>query len=494
MNPLIRHAEALGLSRRDFLRHLLFSAGSISTATWLTACGNSHPLDGIASPGRSRFADIGPLLPPDENGVQLPAGFTSRVVAVFNEPPIAGSDFRWHSDPDGGGVFRTDDGGWIYLSNSEARDATTLFGQIPPLLPPALIDTLASRDSLETLNAVLGPITGLVPVNLPLVLPFKGGVSALRFDRDGTLVDAYPVQRNTTTNCSGGATPWGTWINGEEIADGYMFECSPLRDGGTPVRLDRFGRKAHEMAAVDVDGRAIYHTEDISSDDRFYRTVFPAAAWPQDGKPDYAQGVLQVLAVDEGLDAARAGPVPIRWLNAVDDGRPQNRVYLPESTVLAGNEGVWHFHGIVFFSTKSDDTIWALDTVGQTLESVYNPEDGPVGSPVDPNEPPMAGVDNICMTLDGEMVVVEDGGDMRAMVLLPDRSTIPLLRLPGNASGPFATEVTGPAFSPDGRRLYVANQRALRNGAPAVFGTGGVIYEITLPFAVRVDPPLARAL
>ena len=130
-------------------------------------------------------------------------------------------------------------------------------------------------------------------------------------------------------------------------------------------------------------------------------------------------------------------------------------------------------------------------TIGNTVESIYDPADGPVGSPVDPNEPEMFGVDNICMTLDGEMVVVEDGGDMRAMVLLPDGVTIPLLRLPGD---PSQTEVTGPAFSPDGRRLYVANQRALRNGEAAPFGAGGVIYEITMPFAVRVNPPLARAL
>lgn len=89
------------------------------------------------------------------------------------------------------------------------------------------------------------------------------------------------------------------------------------------------------------------------------------------------------------------------------------------------------------------------------------------------------------------MVVVEDGGDMRAMVLLPDRRTIPLLRLPGD---PDVTEVTGPAFSPDGQRIYVSSQRALRNGAPASFGTGGVVYEISMPFAVRVDTPLAQPL
>jgi uncharacterized protein len=476
MNPLLARAQQLGLSRRDFLRNLLLSAGSVSVASWLTS-------------RRSPFADIGPLLPPDENGIQLPAGFSSRVIAVVNEPPIAGNPgFLWHSDPDGGAVFRTDDGGWIYLSNCEARDATTLFGQITDA---PVISELATRESLEALSPVIGPVTGLSPLSPPLVLPFQGGVSALRFDRDGNLVDAYPVQRNTTTNCSGGPTPWGTWINGEEIVDGYMFECSPLRDGGTPIRLDRFGRKAHEMVAVDAAGRAIYHTEDITGSDRFYRTVFPAQAWPAGGKPDYSQGVLQVLAVDAGLDAARQGPVPIRWIDAIDDGRPQYQVYLDEATIFAGNEGVWFLDGFVFFSTKGDDNIWVIDTVGGTVESIYNPADGPIGSPVDPAEPQMAGVDNIAMTLDGEMIVVEDGGDMRAMVLLPDRSTIPLLRLPGE---PDVTEVTGAAFSPDGRRLYVANQRALRMGAPAAFGFGGVVYEITMPFAVRVDPPLARAL
>ena len=468
MNPLLKDIERLGQSRRDFLRNLLFSAGSLAPASWLSGChsvSSSSPAvgGGPVEPGRSRFADIGPLMAADDNGVELPEGFSSRVVAVFNEPPgAANPGFLWHADPDGGAVFRTSDGGWIYVSNSEVRDTTTGGAAGLPL---------TSREDAERLGLL------------------RGGVSALRFDADGALVDAYAVQRGTTTNCSGGPTPWGTWVNGEEIVDGYMFECSPLRDGGEPIRLDRFGRKAHEMAALDVEDRAIYHTEDMAGNERFYRTIFPTAtSWPSGGRPDWQQGVLQVLVVDAGIDAARQGPVPIRWVNAIDDGRRQSDVYLDETTVFAGNEGCWFLSGFVFFSTKSDDNIWAIDTIGGTIESIYNPDDGPVGSPADPDEPPMAGVDNITMTLDGEMVVVEDGGDMRAMVLLPDRTTIPLLRLPGD---PAVTEVTGPAFSPDGRRLYVANQRALRNGLPAGFGTGGVVYEITLPFAVRVAPPLA---
>ena len=499
-HPVLDDIQKQGLSRRRFLYNFLLAAGSVPMATWLTACGSDGNGIGGSQQGSnprdpnfdSQFATMGPLQAPDANGVQLPAGFSSRVVAVFNEAPIPSQpDFVWHSDPDGGGMFRTEDGGWIYISNSEARDATTLGAALPDA---PLISELLSRDALEALDGALGAITGLIPDSVPLILPFTGGVSALRFDAEGNLVDAYPVQRNTSTNCSGGATPWGTWINGEEILDGFMFECSPLRDGGTPRRLDRFGRKAHEMAAVDPDHRAISHTEDITGADRFYRTIFTENAWPEGGRPDFDQGVLQALVVEGGLEAARQGPTPIRWINAVDDGTPQPDVYQEETTVIAGNEGVWYLNGFVFLSNKVDDSIWAIDTIGNTIESIFDPNDAPAGSPVDEAEPRLTGVDNLIMTLDGEMIVVEDGGDMRAMVLLPDGRTIPLLRLPGDPDAQLPSEVTGPAFSPDGRRLYVASQRGLPDGTAVPFGFGGVIYEITMPFAVRVDPPLARPL
>lgn len=475
MNPLLKDAQARGLNRRQFLQNLLFCAGSVPAASWLTACGtSSQPMGvgagggggGLPDPGfASPFADIGPLLAPNADGIELPEGFTSRVVAVANEPPLMSDPtFTWHTDPDGGACFTTDDGGWIYVSNSEFRDFT---------------------------------VAGVPRETAALLGVFQGGVGALRFDADGTLIDAYAIQSGTTTNCSGGATPWGTWINGEEIADGIMFEASPLRDGGEAVPLPRFGRKAHEMVAVDPEGRAIYHTEDVTGADRFYRTIFPAAAWPAGGRPDMSQGILQVLQVPGPLGDAHDGPVPINWINAIDDGTPQPDVYQEESTIFAGNEGVFYLSGILFFTTKptgnpdTDDVIWAIDIAAGTIEAIYTPEDGPVGSPVDPDEPRLTGVDNIAMTDDGEMLVVEDGGDMRCMVLLPDRTTIPLLRLPGNAE---VTEVTGVAIAPTGDRIYVSSQRALRQGAPAAFGLGGVTYEIRMPFSVRVSAPMARPL
>lgn len=489
MNPILEKALADGLPRRRFLQNLLLSAGSVSTASWLTACGSpsgvrSETIPGLDPEFQSGFATMGPLQAANSDGIQLPAGFTSRTLAIYNQPVAYDSGgnsgaFLWHSDPDGGGTFSTNDGGWIYLSNSERRDSTSVIPNI-------------TREQAAATDATFG----------------GGGCSCLRFNAAGELVDAYAVERQTTTNCSGGATPWGTWLNGEEIADGLAFECSPLRDGNNdlanPRQIPHFGRKAHEMFAVDEAGKAIYHTEDVTGEDRFYRTIYSDTAWPDDGRPDFDQGVLQVLSVPAGLAAAQAGPTPVEWLNAVDDGTPQPDVYLPASTAIPGNEGVWVLGDFVYLSNKGDpsvegeNNIWVIDTIGNTIESIFDVSDGqPVGSIADDAEPVMTGVDNIAMTDDGEMLVVEDGGFMRVMVLLPDRRTIPLMRLPhaGDPSThPNPSEVTGIALGPSGDKIYVSAQRSLANGVVTGPLTGGITYEITMPFTVNVTRPLAQPL
>lgn len=505
MKSVLQDIENSGLSRRVFLRNLFLCAGSVAAAQMLTACGRSPaPRLGNATPPvtpfQSKFATMGPLQAADANGIQLPAGFESRLLAEFGQAPLPSVDpsFLWHSDPDGGGTFRTDDGGWIYVSNSEARDGTT-FGQTREQAEAASLPFTPSTTQLGAIGDALPNIN--FPVSAGLVA-FRGGVSALRFDANGTLIDAYACERDTTTNCSGGATPWGTWINGEEIQDGYMFECSPLRDGGEAVRLDRFGRKGHEMVTVDPDGKAIYHTEDAGGDDRFYRTIFDDIAWPEGGRPDMTLGKLQVLGIPAGVGAALTGPTAIQWLDAVDNDEAQINNRLPDSTLLEGNEGVWYLNGIVFFTTKgagddpaadTTDVLWAIDVAGNTIEAVYQPSDNIPGSFVDDTEPAMEGIDNICMTLDGEMLIVEDGGDMRCIVRLPDGKLIPLCRLP-DQGGSGQTEVTGVAIGPTGDRIYLSGQRSNSQGTATAPNAGGVTYEIKMPFTVRVDRPLAQAL
>ena len=51
----------------------------------------------------------------------LPPGFNSRVIARSGQRVSNNSSYIWHNAPDGEATFRTEDNGWIYVSNSEVR-------------------------------------------------------------------------------------------------------------------------------------------------------------------------------------------------------------------------------------------------------------------------------------------------------------------------------------------------------------------------------------
>ena len=181
------------MDRRTVLRAGLLGAGTatFSGALWADAFGAA------AQPGPSPYGD---LLPADANGIQLPAGFTSRVIARSRQR-VAGTGYLWHDAPDGGACF-ADGTGWIYVSNSE--------------------------------------------------IPLLGGASAVRFGAAGTVVGAYRILGGTNVNCAGGATPWGTWLSCEEVPLGRVFETDPYGVRSASART-RMGRFKHEAAACDPD-------------------------------------------------------------------------------------------------------------------------------------------------------------------------------------------------------------------------------------------------
>jgi hypothetical protein len=200
-------------------------------------------LAGRAVVGSSLFSlgcdltHFGVLQAPDENGIRLPPGFRSRIVAVSGQT-IPGTHHIWHSAPDGGAIFETIDG-WIYVSNSE-------------------------RSS-------------------------RGGVGALRFNRHGEPIDAYSICQGTFRNCAGGMTPWGTWLSCEEVSRGIVYECDPYGvRSQTP--LPAMGSFSHEAVAVDPIGRRLYLTED-RSEGRLYR--YTPNRWGH-----LSSGLLEVAEVD----------------------------------------------------------------------------------------------------------------------------------------------------------------------------------------------------
>jgi secreted PhoX family phosphatase len=78
-------------------------------------------------------------------------------------------------------------------------------------------------------------------------------------------------------------------------------------------------------------------------------------------------------------------------------------------------------------------------------------------------------VDNVVVARSGDVYVAEDGGNMQLVILGPDESVSPFLEVTGQSG----SEITGPAFSPDGSRLYFSSQRG---------GSGGITYEVRGPF------------
>lgn len=214
------------MERRTFLR---FSVVGASTAAFTGSLWGQA----FATPAQKGPSPYGSLLAADANGIRLPNGFTSRVIARSRQI-VSGTSYSWHDAPDGGACF-ADGSGWIYVSNSE--------------------------------------ISG------------TGGASEIHFNSSGTVTSASRILSNTNRNCAGGATPWNTWLSCKEVDTGYVWETYPF--GGTAVRRDAIGRFNHEAAAADPVRQVIYLTED-KSDGCLYR--FRPTSWGT-----LSWGTLEVL-------------------------------------------------------------------------------------------------------------------------------------------------------------------------------------------------------
>lgn len=357
---------------------------------------------GPTSPGPTVTASgssYGALQPPDENGLRLPPDFVSRVVAESGTR-VDGTSYRWHPAPDGGACFSVATG-WIYVSNSEVQRT--------------------------------------------------GGASAIRFDADGAIADAYSILKRTNRNCAGGPTPWGTWLSCEEVTRGRVFETDPAGERDAVVHLS-MGRFRHEAAAVDLERRAVYLTED-EPDGCFYR--FRPTDWPA-----LDQGILEVLCSSRRTGAVTWEPVP----DPVASRRPTRR-QVSGAARFDGGEGAWFGEGGCWFTSKGDNRVWRYDAEESSLSIV-------LGRGAEMRSP-LHEVDNITASAAGDVFVAEDGPEMQLCCIRAGRVVTPFARVAGHPH----SEVTGPAFSPDGSRLYFSSQR----GASGKDG-GGVTYEVTGPF------------
>ncbi|MFI1399901.1 alkaline phosphatase PhoX [Streptomyces sp. NPDC020681] len=383
------------MERRSFLRGAVIgtSAAALGGTLWRGAA--------LAAPAQPGPGPYGALQPADGNGILLPNGFSSRVIARSGQT-VSGTSYTWHNAPDGGACY-ADGSGWIYVSNSEINPS--------------------------------------------------GGASAVKFGSTGAITGAYRILSGTRQNCAGGKTPWNTWLSCEEVSLGYVYETDPWGVNAA-VRRDAMGKFKHEAAAADPVRQVVYLTEDESSG-CLYR--FIPTTWG-----NLASGTLQVLK------AGTATSGSFTWANVPDpDGSPTaTRNQVSGAKKFNGGEGCYYADDKVWFTTKGDNRVWQLNLTNSTYELAY--DDSLVSGSA-----PLTGVDNVTGSSSGDLFVAEDGGNMEICIITPDDVVAPFLRI----SGQSGSEITGPAFSPDGKRLYFSSQRGTSGSS-----SGGITYEVTGPF------------
>lgn len=412
------------LSRRELLGTGVAAAGFLAMGPefW----------EALARPAKKGRGPYGPLRPPDANGLMLPEGFRSRVIAR-GLVPVSGTTYAWHIFSDGAATYRTGDGGWILVSNSEV---------------PTPVD---------------------LPIEVPIGNPGEGGASAIRFDRDARIVDAYRILSGTSSNCAGGPTPWGTWLSCEETERGMVWECDPT--GERRARSHpAMGIFTHEAVCIDRRTGFAYLSED-EGDGCLYR-FRPR----RDG--DLSKGRLEVARV------RRKGRV--EWIRVPDPAAASEptRAQVPRATRFERGEGIWYDSGTVYLATTRDSRIWAYNARRERMRVLYDPERI--------SDPPLTDVDNITVhRQSGDVYVCEDNGEPDAYdigIIVPRRGrrrdgrprhsrVTRFLKMTGVQHGEPSTdlssEVAGVCFNPRGDRMYFASQRAL--------GVG-MVYEVRGPF------------
>ena len=239
----------MNLSRRNFFYQLGIGIGGAVLASCTRGFNSAS-----ADPQSLLINKFGNLQSDPKQIIDLPPGFKYKVISAVGETMNDG--FVVPNNHDGMGALAGKNGETILIRNHE-------------------LNSLAHQIKLSS--------------DTPQYDPFcPGCVTTLVIDRDLNLKKHYLSLAGTNRNCSGGITPWNSWLSCEEDTatpyappgyslkqisqfwgkiskkHGYNFEIFADQAISEPKPLTAMGRFRHEAIAVDPQTNYIYQTEDLS--------------------------------------------------------------------------------------------------------------------------------------------------------------------------------------------------------------------------------------
>lgn len=245
-------------------------------ASGCSATGAIAPTRASAKPGNGAVPQTA-LIEDPKGLLDLPEGFSYRILSRGGDAMDDGLNVPQSAD--GMGCFALANGDIALVRNHELSPGQDAGGVLP--------------------GGYKRAIDGAV---------FPGGTTTLVLDAESLEVKRqFRSLGGTVRNCSGGITPWGTWLTCEEpgrsmgaLPDhGFVFEVPAGATGQVEaVPLKAMGRFNHEAACVDPATGIVYMSED-RDDGLLYRFV-------PNSPGDLAKGgQLQALALTSGISDAR---------------------------------------------------------------------------------------------------------------------------------------------------------------------------------------------
>lgn len=309
-----------------------------------------------------------------------------------------------------------------------------------------------------------------------------GGTTTLLYnERTQKIEQQYLSLTGTVRNCSGGRTPWNSWVTCEETASktgeedgaleknhGYNFEVPANHIGLIdPVPIREMGRFVHESVAVHPTLGIVYQTED-EGDALFYRYLPNAYGDLHKG------GRLQCLVINEWKSAdtrnwkdLKTDRFPakkafdVSWIDLDHVENPDNDLRMRGlrmgAAIFASGEGISYGRNELFFTASSGGEAGN----GQIFRYVPSSHEGQPGEKDHPaklelfleskSKDTFQFCDNITVAPWGDVIICEDNVDARIIGITPKGESYAIAKNIGYRESEFA----GPVFSPSGKTLFV---------------------------------------